>query len=50
MQATFKIKVKIYWNKSSGQFEVLDSSVDEQDEDDDNESQENDENNNQVEG
>jgi hypothetical protein len=26
MQATFKINVKIYWNKS-GDFEILDSSI-----------------------
>ncbi len=48
MQATFRIKVKLYWNKSTGEFEVLDTSVDEQDEDEDDiESQENDENNNE---
>jgi hypothetical protein len=50
MQATFRIKVKLFWNKSSGEFEVLDTSVDDQDDEDDNESQENDENNNHVEG
>jgi hypothetical protein len=48
MQATFRIKVKIYWNKTGGVFELLDTSIDEQDEEESQE--ENDENNNVVEG
>ena len=52
MQATFRVKVKIYWNKQ-GEFEILDSSVDENeteaDEDDQDDQQTHDENNNEAE-
>lgn len=56
MQATFKVYIKMYWNKS-GQFEVFDTSmeslVDDEDEEEDGEGsdaedqKENDENNNE---
>lgn len=47
MQATFRIKVKLFWNKT-GNLEVLDDSLDAAEEADEDEEEENEENKNQV--